>query len=60
MWVLLIFHILHIYCLNISLYWKKKFWRSKHLQVFYTPSEFSIQDRWGFDSISNGPFVLSI
>ena len=40
-WVLRIFHIPHIYCLNITLYWEICFLGSKHSQVFYTLSEFS-------------------
>ena len=41
-WVLLIFIILHIYCLNISLLWKFCNWGSKHSLVFYKVSGLSI------------------
>ena len=41
-WVLLIFHIPHIHCLNISLCWLFCNWGSKHSLVFYTLIEHSL------------------
>ena len=46
-WVLLIFHIPHIHCLNISLCWLFCNWGSKHSLVFYTLIEHSLGIRVG-------------